>query len=53
MLIQGFLPMTHYNLYLNYLKQDKEAKASSKKEHILNNYPTSVYANIILDPDYR
>jgi hypothetical protein len=27
----GFLPMTHYNLYLNYLKQEKEAKASSKK----------------------
>ena len=49
----GFLPMTHYNLYLNYLEQEKEAKASSKKEHILNNYPNSVYANIILDPDYR
>jgi hypothetical protein len=49
----GFLPMTYYNIYLNYLKQDKEAKASSKKEHILNNYPTSVYANLILDPDYR
>jgi hypothetical protein len=49
----GFLPMTHYNLYLNYLKQEKEAKASSKKNYILSNYPTSVYANIILDPDHQ
>ena len=48
----GFLPMTHYNLYLNYLALEKEVQTKSTRQHILSNYPASVYANIILDPDY-
>ena len=48
----GFLPMTHYNLYLNYLALKKESQANSSRQYILSNYPNSVYANIILDPDY-
>ena len=48
----GFLPMTHYNLYLNYLALKKEKQANSSRQYILSNYPTSVYANIILDSNY-
>ena len=48
----GFLPMTHYNLYLNYLALKKESQANSSRQYILSNFPSSVYANIILDPDY-
>lgn len=45
------LEKIYYSLYLSYQKND-EAKATIYKNIILNNYPNSVFAKTILDPNF-
>ena len=47
-----FVPMAYYNLYLNYLEQNKKTQAESIKNSLLAEYPQSVFSKIILDPQY-
>ena len=48
----SFVPMAYYNLYLNYLEQNKKTQAESIKNSLLAEYPQSVFSKIILDPQY-
>ena len=47
-----FLPMTYYNLYLNYSLQENEEKSNTAKSTLLKDFPKSIYAKILADPDY-
>lgn len=46
------LAAINYSLYLIYKDVDKE-KAERYKQALVNNHASSIYARIILDPDYR
>ncbi|MES2279338.1 MAG: tetratricopeptide repeat protein [Bacteroidota bacterium] len=46
-------PAIYYNLYRLYTETNNLAKADEYKNLLLKNYPGSVYAQVILDPDYN
>ena len=48
----SFVPLSYYNLYLNYGEQGLSEKSSEIKSVLLNDFPESVFAQIILDPNY-
>ncbi len=48
----SFVPLSYYNLYLNYGEQGLSKKSSEIKSVLLNDFPESVFAQIILDPSY-
>lgn len=42
----------YYNLYLIYTEADNGVAAEANREKILQQFPGSVYATVLLDPDY-
>lgn len=48
---QAYFPVTYFQLYTLYKAVNKEEAMNRYKEIILNDYPNSDYAAIILDPD--
>ena len=48
----AFIPLTYYNLYLNYQKLSLKEKSESIKNKLLLEYPKSVYSNLINNPNY-
>ena len=48
----SFVPLSYYNLYLNYGEQGLSEKSNEIKSVLLNDFPESVFAQIILDPNY-
>ena len=43
----------YYQLYRIYLNDNNQGRANFYKEKIMNNYPNSEYAKIIMNPDYQ
>lgn len=48
----SFVPLSYYNLYLNYGEQGLSEKSSEIKSVLLNDFSESVFTQIILDPNY-
>ena len=48
----SFIPLTYYNLYLNYEKLSMKDKSEFIKNKLLLEYPISVYSNLINNPNY-
>jgi hypothetical protein len=47
-----YAPLTYYQLYKLTLAINDQARAQKYKEIILSRYPNSMFAKVILDPDY-
>ena len=48
----SFIPLTYYNLYINFKEQNLKKQAINMKEKLLVEYPNSVFSRIILNPNY-
>ena len=48
----SFIPLTYYNLYINFKEQNLKKQAINMKEKLLLEYPNSVFSKIILNPNY-
>jgi tetratricopeptide (TPR) repeat protein len=46
-------PAVYYNLYRLYTETNNPVKADEYKNLLLKNYPDSLYAKVIIDPDYN
>ncbi len=46
-----YSPLSYYNVYLNYIKQKKTEKAKKTKVALLKEYPESICAKMLLDPN--
>jgi len=46
-----YSPLAYYSIYLNYKKQNKTEQAESIKTILLQNYPESICAKMLLDPN--
>jgi tetratricopeptide (TPR) repeat protein len=49
---EQYAPLALYNVYVNYSETEKLTKAENTKLKILEKYPTSIYAKILVNPDY-
>ena len=47
----SLIPPAKYSMYKNYISLNKEMKATQTKEDIIINYPTSKYAEFLLNPE--
>ncbi len=47
----SLIPPAKYSMYKNYISLNKEMKATETKEDIIINYPTSKYAEFLLNPE--
>ena len=47
----SLIPPAKYSMYKNYISLNEETKATKTKEEIIINYPTSKYAEFLLNPE--
>ena len=47
-----YAPLSLYNVYINYLELKNEGKAKNTKKTLLDRYPNSVYAKMVVDSNY-
>ena len=48
----SFIPLTYYNLYLNFTEKNLANQAEKMKDKLLIEFPNSVFSMIILNPNY-
>ena len=50
---EAYAPLAHYSVYLNHQKSENYKEAEIMKNLLLNNFPNSVYANILTNPNFQ
>jgi hypothetical protein len=50
---EQFAPLSCYNIYLNHTETGGKLKAKKTKELLLKKYPNSIYAQMLINPDFK
>lgn len=50
---ENYAPLAYYSVYINKMESGKEAEAEALKDLLINNFPNSVYAKLLINPDYK
>ena len=50
---KNYAALAHYNVYINYLEVSRNKEAEVMKNLLLNNFPNSVYAQLLINPNFK
>jgi len=50
---EQFAPLSCYNIYLNHTETGGKPEAKTIKELLLKKYPNSIYAQMLINPDFK
>ena len=50
---KNYAALAYYNVYTNHLEVGKEQEAEVMKNLLLHNFPNSVYAQLLTNPNFK
>tara|TARA_B110000967_G_scaffold29157_1_gene27322 strand:- start:1115 stop:3703 length:2589 start_codon:yes stop_codon:yes gene_type:complete len=50
---KNYAALTHYNVYINHLEVLRNKEAEVMKNLLLNNFPNSIYAQLLINPNFQ
>ena len=50
---EAYAPLVYYSIYLNHQKAENYQEAEMTKKALLKNFPNSIYASILTNPNFQ